>query len=190
MANFGNVQNLPFAFFLPPLSAVVYAVLAYRRFDKLSDRRKSIQSSGHKKDIPFLKILVTCKISKRGCPSYTYKYAFPLSKNTVLFFSQSPGTEKSTRVRLRATERKVEGHRLLAATLLKEGLAELQSHLRIVYALLLEVLESILVQNLGPKVAIVAGTVTAVEDVVEVCGAVARDDLVDRSEERRVGKEC
>ena len=132
MANFGNVQNLPFAFFLPPLSAVVYAVLAYRRFDKLSDRRKSIQSSGHKKDIPFLKILVTCKIchlpffcpsvssclcsfglrcfdkpsdrrksiqssghkkdipflkilvtckiSKRGCPSYTYKYVFLLSK--------------------------------------------------------------------------------------------------------------
>ena len=75
MANFGNVQNLPFAFFLPPLSAVIYAVLAY-----VSDRRKSIQSSGHKKDIPFLKILVTCKISKRGCPSYTYKYVFPLSK--------------------------------------------------------------------------------------------------------------
>ena len=34
--------------------------------DKLSDRRKSIQSSGHKKDIPFLKILVTCKIFKKG----------------------------------------------------------------------------------------------------------------------------
>ena len=81
-------------------------------------------------------------------------------------YSQSPGTEKSTRVRLRATEGEVEGHRFLAATLLKEGLAELQSHLRIVDALLLEVLESILVQNLGPKVAIVAGAVAAVEYVV------------------------
>ena len=96
-----------------------------------------------------------------------------------ILFSQSPGTEKSTGIRLRATERKVEGHRFLAAPLLKEGLAELQSHLRIVYSLLLEVLESVLVQNLGPEIAIVAGTVTAVEDVVEVGRAVAWDDLVD-----------
>ncbi len=78
-----------FCFFCPSVSSCLCS-FGLRCFDKFSDRRKSIQSSGHKKDIPFLKILVTCKISKRGCPSYTYKYVFLLSIEIRLYFSVSP----------------------------------------------------------------------------------------------------
>ena len=82
-----KICHLPF--FCPSVSSCLCS-FGLRCFDKPSDRRKSIQSSGHKKDIPFLKILVTCKISKRGCPSYTYKYVFLLSIGIPFYFSVSP----------------------------------------------------------------------------------------------------
>ena len=80
-----------------------------------------------------------------------------------------------------ATELVIEGHRLLAAALLEEEAAELLGHFRIPETVALPVLESVLVQNLCPEVAVVAGTVTAAESVVEIRAAVTRDNLVDKT---------
>ena len=75
----------------------------------------------------------------------------------------------------------VEDHRFLAAALLEEEAAELPGHFRIPETIALPVLEGILVQDLCPEVAIVTGTVTAAESVVEIRAAVTWDNLADET---------
>ena len=93
---------------------------------------------------------------------------------------QAAGAEEGAGVWLGATEALVENHRLFAAALLKEGATELHVDLRIVQALLLEILKCILVQDFCPEIAIVACRISAIEYMVEIGSPVARNDFPDQ----------
>ena len=82
---------------------------------------------------------------------------------------QTAAAEHGGGVRLTAGEGLVERHRLLAATLLQEGLLELLRQFEVVRADRGsgEEAEGVLVEDLSPEVAVVAGGVAAGEDMVE-----------------------
>ena len=61
-------------------------------------------------------------------------------------------------------------------------MTEGHSGLTVEHTLLLEELEGILVQDLGPEIAVVAcGVAGATEDVIEIGAAVTRDDFADEA---------
>ena len=130
------MQNPSFSFFLPFYQRLYNALSALRQAQRTTEQFSIIGTEeGH-------------SLFENFGNLQNFKKGMSFFKTTSLLFCQSAGTEKRSRIRLRTTEGKVEGHRLLAATLLKESLTELHRNLRIVYSLLLEVLESVLVQNL------------------------------------------
>ena len=78
---------------------------------------------------------------------------------------QSPLLEQGLDLRLAAAEALVEDHRLLGAAALQDVVPEGLGRGRVEEARLLEGLEGVRVQDLGPDVAVVAGRVAAGEDV-------------------------
>src|SRR5690606_15150196 len=73
--------------------------------------------------------------------------------------------QQGVRVRLAAAEALVELHRVLGAPALEHVLAKTRRHLAVEDAPLLEELERVGVEHLGPLVAVVTGRIAAREDV-------------------------
>ena len=101
--------------------------------------------------------------------------------NFGINFLQSAGAKKCRRIGVSPTEASVEVHRLVAASLLEDIASERHRSLWIEDSVLHEELEGVLVEDFCPEIAVVTGTVSAAEDVCELCGAVAWDDLVDKT---------
>ena len=94
---------------------------------------------------------------------------------------KSPGTKQSPRIRSSPAETLVENHRLLGSTGLKYIVLEGSGCFRVKDSLLPEEFKGILVQHLSPEIAVVACTVAAVEDMVEIRSAVAWNDFPDEA---------
>ena len=94
---------------------------------------------------------------------------------------KSAGAGKGGGVGIGAAELPVEGHGLFGAASFKEGGTERGRCGRVEDAVGHELLPGVVSKDLAPKVAVVACAVSAVEDVVEVGGAVTRDDFIYQS---------
>ena len=94
---------------------------------------------------------------------------------------QSAGAGEGGWVRVGATEAAVEGHRLFAATLFEDIVAERHCCIAVEDAVLHKEFEGVLVEDFCPEVAVVACAISAAEDVSEICGAVAWNDFVDQT---------
>ena len=75
-------------------------------------------------------------------------------------------------MRLSSSEVFIESHRVFAVSFFQNILAEEVGCLLVEDTVFLESFEGIVVQNIGPEIAVVACSITA-DDVVEVCGTVA-----------------
>ena len=94
---------------------------------------------------------------------------------------QAAGAEERRRIGFGAAELTEEGHRLFGTALLEEGLAEGLRRGGVEDTVGHELLPGIHIQDFSPQIAVIACAVAAVEDVVEIGRAVARDDLVDEA---------
>ena len=81
---------------------------------------------------------------------------------------QSAGAEESRRIGIGTPELVEKHHRLLGTAALQEGLAEGLRGGGIEDAVRFELLPGIHIQDFGPQITVVTGTVAAVEDVVEI----------------------